>query len=554
MTKEKIYHNPVISMDYSDPDAIRVGPDYYMTASSFNLVPGLPILHSRDLVHWELVNYALKAIPFERYDTPQPGCGVWAPAIRYHGGRYWIVFPMPDEGIFVTSTENPEGEWTEPFCIRKAVGWIDPCIFWDDDGKVYLIFAVARSRIGYNNVLQICELDPKTLQVRTEPVKVFEGVQHGQTTVEGPKLYKREGWYYILAPAGGVKTGWQLAMRARNIYGSYEPKVVMAQGNTEINGPHQGALVNDPYGRSWFLHFQDVYCLGRIVHLQPVRWQDGWPVIGSANENSVCGEPVTECVGPKEEKRDGKSSMQALLQYSPMSHYNDLFCRGIPAISWQWNANPKKGWSKVDDQERFFLNAVPVRKDQPIGDYANLFLQKWPDEEFACRITANLSRLAEEELFGVISYGTSYFAACMKRERDDLEIWQATGTQIYGPVYQEQTKEKWQKIHSLPGFFHQETTNENGRDVCLRYLVKTVGTRQIENLPMPDEEVEISLLDRQGWIRIGVFRAEPGRWIGSRMGMFCVAPGEEAAPCTGAAWIRSVKFYPIQSEDSEKGR
>ena len=114
------YRNPILYTDYSDPDAIRVGDDYFMTASSFCNTPGLPILHSKDLVNWKVINYALTNIPFERYTTPQHGCGVWAPAIRYHEGEFIIFFPMPDEGIFVTKTKNPWGEWSKPHAIFEG--------------------------------------------------------------------------------------------------------------------------------------------------------------------------------------------------------------------------------------------------------------------------------------------------------------------------------------------------------------------------------------------------------------------------------------------------
>jgi len=141
------YRNPILHADYSDPDVIRVEDDYYMTSSSFNCVPGLPILHSKDMVNWELVNYALqKQPPFDVYDKPQHGNGVWAPCIRYHDNEFYIYYPDPDYGIYMVKTKDPRGIWSAPIMVKEGKGLIDPTPLWDDDGKVYIVYAFAGSR------------------------------------------------------------------------------------------------------------------------------------------------------------------------------------------------------------------------------------------------------------------------------------------------------------------------------------------------------------------------------------------------------------------------
>ena len=121
------YKNPVIHADYSDPDVIRVGDDFYLTASSFNAVPGLPILHSKDLVNWRIVSYVFtRQAPFEVYNKPQHGNGVWAPSIRYHKGEFYIYYSDPDYGIYLVKAKAPEGPWSEPLLVKQARGWIDP--------------------------------------------------------------------------------------------------------------------------------------------------------------------------------------------------------------------------------------------------------------------------------------------------------------------------------------------------------------------------------------------------------------------------------------------
>ncbi|WP_315817294.1 glycoside hydrolase 43 family protein [Paraflavitalea speifideaquila] len=278
------YKNPVINADYSDPDAIRVGDDYYLIASSFDAVPGLPILHSKDLVNWRIIGHALKRQPpFDHFSKTQHGNGVWAPAIRYHKGEFYIYYPDPDFGIYVTRAKSIQGPWTDPVLVEAGKGLIDPCPLWDEGGKVYLAHAYAGSRAGIKSLLVIKEMEATGTKVINEGVLVYDGHEL-DATIEGPKLYKHNGYYYIFAPAGGVSTGWQLVLRSKNIYGPYERKIVMEQGATPINGPHQGAWVQTPAGEDWFLHFQDKEAYGRVVHLQPMKWINNWPVIGVDKE------------------------------------------------------------------------------------------------------------------------------------------------------------------------------------------------------------------------------------------------------------------------------
>ena len=211
------YKNPILYADYSDPDVIRVGDDYYMTASSFNCVPGLPILHSNDLVNWKLINYALTDLnlegiePSNFFDKVQHGKGVWAPCLRYHNGEYIIYWGDPDFGIYVVKTKDIAGKWNEPILVLPGKGRIDPSPLFDDDGKVYLIHAWAGSRAQFNSVMTVCEMNADGTKVTGEEILVFDGNDGINHTVEGGKFYKKDGYYYLLAPAGGVAMGWQIA-------------------------------------------------------------------------------------------------------------------------------------------------------------------------------------------------------------------------------------------------------------------------------------------------------------------------------------------------------
>ena len=396
------YKNPIIDADYSDPDAIRVGQDFYLTASSFDAVPGLPILHSRDLVNWTIIGHALlRQPPYGHFSSAQHGNGVWAPAIRYHHGRYYIYYPDPDYGIYVTTAKTPTGPWSQPLLVEAGQGLIDPCPLWDDDGKVYLVHAYAGSRAGIKSILAVQELNAEGTAVISEGRLVYDG-HANDPTVEGPKFYKRNGYYYIFAPAGGVSTGWQLALRSRHVYGPYERKVVMDQGSSPVNGPHQGAWVTTASGEDWFLHFQDRGAYGRVLHLQPMKWVNDWPVIGVDNDGDGKGEPVLHYKKPAA----GAAQPIATPQESDEFNSPDL------GLQWQWQANPQPAWSLMDPAEgtlHLFSAKIPDTAKN-LWDVPNLLLQKFPADAFMVTTKLRLvpNPKLDEEKAGLVVMGMSY--------------------------------------------------------------------------------------------------------------------------------------------------
>ncbi len=290
-----VYNNPILNGDWPDPDAVQVEGTYYLIASSFNRVPGLPVLRSKNLVDWEHAGHALPELPqTNHYSLVRHGSGVWAPALRHHDGKFWIFYPDPDHGIFVLSAEKAEGPWSEPHLLYPGRGLIDPCPLWDDDGTAYLVHGWAKSRIGVKNRLTVHRMSPDASRLLDHGTHVINGEElPGFTTLEGPKFYKRDGWYWIFAPAGGVATGWQSVFRSRSPFGPYEERRVLEQGDSPVNGPHQGAWVTTPEGEDWFLHFQDRGAYGRVVHLQPMGWgTDGWPWMGTPADDDGPGTPV----------------------------------------------------------------------------------------------------------------------------------------------------------------------------------------------------------------------------------------------------------------------
>lgn len=401
--------NPIVYADYSDPDVIRVGDDFYLTASSFNCTPGLPILHSKDLVNWTIVNHALKNLPHPRYAEVQPGCGVWAPAIRHHAGKFWIFFPTPDEGIYVITADHPAEKWSEPHFLQAGKGLIDPCPFWDEDGRAYLVHAYSFSRAGFKHRLRVCPMAPDGSKLLDEGRIVFHEPER-HPTLEGPKFYKRHGRYYILAPAGGVETGWQVALRSTNIFGPYEDKIVLTQGSTSTNGPHQGALVDTPNGKWWFVHFQDAGVYGRIVHLQPVKWENGWPMMG--RERNGVGEPVLR--GNKPAELDGRQL--AIPQTS------DEFDAPHLGLQWQWHANHSENWHRLGERKGWLRLRPQMALSEALARQPNLLLQKLPARTF---VVDTLLEFAPEQIgeeTGLIVTGQAYAALAIEKTNSGNQL------------------------------------------------------------------------------------------------------------------------------------
>ncbi len=509
------YRNPVLYADYSDPDAIRVGDDYFMVASSFCNVPALPLLHSKDLVNWKVVNYVLDEIPEFRYRNPIHGCGVWAPSIRYHEGTFYVCFPMPDEGIYMTTTKNPYGKWSAPVNIRPGAGWIDPCPFWDDDGRAYLVAGVAKSRIGYKSVLHMVEMASDGMALIGDEIRIFDGNASGNVTTEGPKMYKRNGWYYIFAPAGGVKTGWQLVLRSKNVYGPYEHKIVMRQGSSCVNGPHQGAWVDTVAGEDWFLHFQDVYAAGRIVHLQPMHWENDWPIIGVNKTGKDYGEPVMEYKKPSVKKESSD-----YIIYEPDT--TDEFDADKLGLQWQWNANPQKEWYDLSEKDSCIrLKAVECTPFRPVSDYRNLLLQKWPAPEFICITKISFAGLEEGDMAGIVSLGEKYCAAAVSRKSGRYVLNKITGTQYFDCDVPYTNQDNCTVDINEDDFVDEEKTIYFKYEVkCIGYVDKYEAGIYVKHVPQ--EKITMSFsFDGEKYIDSFSIDAKAGRWVGVKNGVFC---------------------------------
>ena len=480
------YTNPVINADYSDPD-VCVGPsgeDYYMTASSFNCVPGLPILHSKDLVNWEIIGYALKSLYTgdaeleQHFSAPQHGAGVWAPSIRYHNGEYYIYWGDPDYGVYMVKTKDPAGEWENPVCVIKGQGYIDTTPLWDDDGRCYLVNGWANSRSKFASVLTVREMSADGTKAIGQPVIVFDGNGTENRTCEGPKFYKRDGWYWIMCPAGGVPTGFQLAMRSKSPYGPYEHKIVLAQG----------------------------------VHLNPVDWSSGWPIMG------VNGEPVTTFIKPK------SSSSRVV---NPVE--SDEFNAPVMGKQWQWHANYDEKYGVPTAFGTFRIYTYKLSEGwKNFWEVPNLLLQKTPADAFTVTTKLRMTSKADGQFGGLIMMGLDYSALVVRRVGQAFQLVQMTC--IAADKGKNQTEEviatlkptAVDKIDYKPGI-HE--------DIYLRLKVK-------------DAKVQFS------WSQNGKkftdcgqeFKMKEGKWIGAKFGYIAA---ETDAKCdrgwVDADWIRITK-------------
>lgn len=515
-----MYRNPVLHADYSDPDVCVVGEDYFLTASSFNCTPGLPILHSKDLVNWKIVNYALKKVePVEYYNEARHGKGVWAPSIRFHEGMYYIYWGDPDFGIFMVKTRDPYGEWDKPVLVKAGKGMIDPCPLWDDDGRVYLAHAWAGSRAKFNSVLTVCELNKEGTKVISDPVLVFDGNDSVNHTIEGAKFYKRNGFYYLFAPAGGVVSGWQLVMRSKNVYGPYEPRIVMAQGKTDINGPHQGGWVDTPAGESWFLHFQDKGAYGRVLHLNPMKWVNDWPVIGVDRDGDGCGDPVSRYRKPK---TDNAYPIETPVE-------SDEFDTRKLGLQWEWHANYQDvfGFTTNMGYARIYGHELSSHFKN-FWEVPNLLMQKFPAEEFTATAKLKVSAKDDGQLSGLIVMGWDYSWIGVEKQGEKFLLKQAICKDA-----------------------------EQGNLEQVSTLAVLEASKKFEAGLFPNFEREIYIrvrvgkeaycrfsysLDGKKFTEAGtLFKARQGKWIGAKVGMFSVTPHGKERGWVDVDWFHVEK-------------
>ena len=551
------YTNPVLHADYSDPDVCRVGEDYYMTASSFNCMPGLPILHSKDLVHWRQVGAALLDYPCDGstddfHTTVQHGKAVWAPAIRYHDGWFYIFCGDPDRGIFMVRSQDPAGPWEAPVWVVRQKGFIDPCPLWEEDGRAWLSHGLAGSRAGLKSVLFVAPMAPDGTRLLGPSRMVYDG-HLTQPTIEGTKFYRRDGWYYIFAPAGGVATGWQTVLRAREPFGPYEERVVMAWAPGTINGPHQGGWVTTPSGEDWFLHFQDKGAYGRIVHLQPMTWRpDGWPVIGEDSDGDGVGKPVSSWSVPEghllrnnSSERVTSGSAEPDVTQKGLQTRNEWQETGPYGLDWAWQypAVPGPYWHMALLAGGIRLYSVE-QKAGGLWNCPNILSQKFPAEAFTVEATLTFMpnpQLSQHgETAGFVVTGNSYAALQLK----DI----AEGIQLQYVLCEKASEGAPEEVFPLCAVPWDAVEIDHGhesknvplvkypsyRRATVRVRLEVTPLERAGNVSQPQCQFSYSVDGGKKWKRVPQsFIARPELWIGAKLGFYCNRPARK----NDAGWL-----------------
>lgn len=368
------FTNPLLYDEFSDPDILRIGDDYYLAGTTMHTVPGLVILHSRDLVNWENISYC-----FDRFDFDDDafslkngkeiyGQGIWAPCIRYNDGKFYLYSNVNGKGLQCFVSDKIEGPWKH---INMKGNIYDLGVIFDDDGKVYAIH-------GYGEV-KCTELKPDM----SGPVEGTERViiPNGSAIGEGHHMYKIDGMYYLIS-TDYRPNGRTLCSRSKSIWGPYETRVITADETfgyhaapmTRIKGRimpdghpvgidpadpdktaasniHQGGIVSTPDGEWWALLMMDFHSLGRTVTLAPITWDDGWPMIGLPGN---LGRSPRTWLKPSTPGRDSVTPHAA---YDRNDDFNGKSLKRI----WQWNHNPDdKMWSLKNGTLR--LNTMPAEQ------------------------------------------------------------------------------------------------------------------------------------------------------------------------------------------------
>ncbi len=466
------YKNPILQEDFSDPDVIKVGDDFFLVASSFNYMPGVPILQSKDMVHFRLINYVYDFLD-ERYDRVIHGGGSWAPSLRYHDDTFYCLIPMPDDGIYETHTKDIYGKWSEPRLVIPQKGLEDPCPIWINQ-KCYVAVAFAKSRMGFNSKIGLYEMKEDLSECLSENDEIIYDGQNQNPLIEGPKFNQRNGYIYIMAPAGSVKTGWQVALRSKNIHGPYESKIVLMQKDSPINGPHQGALVEYEKDKWAFYHFQDMGPYGRILHLEPVYWHEDWPICGEVSDVRLSGQPVL-------------SHEMFLPERKEYFIDHDCFFKNEINPCFQTPANKKEGWSTLT-KNGMILHCVNSIKELHLQE--NTYSEKIPYLNFDVRVEFELNLEKERDEAGLFLMGEEYSYLCVVRHDGKNYLEERTG----GFSHAEETISSY-PIDQKKIVLHLEGRKKNQEDLFYRF---GYGRRKSKE----------------------IHRAMKGRWVSSRIGFY----------------------------------
>jgi len=326
--------NPILSGFYPDPAICKVGSDYYVVNSTFSYFPGIPVMHSKDLKNWKQIGNVISRPSQMDFMGERVTRGLFAPAINFHKGLFYVTCTDIDHGgNFVVTAKNPAGPWSDPVWLKEVKG-IDPSLFFDSD-KAYIIYnsnpPENKSLYDGHRTLRMYEFDPINLKVVGEETLVVNGgvdISKKPVWIEGPHIYKRDGWYYVMAAEGGTAVNHsEVILRSKNVRGPYIPyekNPILTQRHLDPNRKNpvsstgHADLVEGPDGKTYAIFIAvrpyegDYYNTGRDTFIAPVEWVDGWPIINYGKEEVQYSYPVSW----KEVKQQGDHPLNGNFSYT----------------------------------------------------------------------------------------------------------------------------------------------------------------------------------------------------------------------------------------------
>ncbi len=411
------FQNPVIPGCYPDPSICRVGSDYYLVNSSFGYFPGVPIFHSKNLINWEQIGYVLDRKEQLELSKAQITLGIFAPTIRYNKGTFYMITTnITDKGNFYVTAKNPAGPWSNPIWIETP--GIDPSLFFDDDGKVYVTSTQNWGEVKNGNI--ISEIDISTGKLLTKPVSIWRGT--GGRYPEGPHIYKKDGFYYLMIAEGGTEYGHKVVIaRSKNIFGPYEsnpdnPILTHANSNAEaspIQGVGHADMVQTEDG-SWFmvmLGFRPLDShqhLGRETFLAPVEWKENqFPVV---NKNGTIA---------LEMKVDKLPEAVKVKDFSQ----NEDFSKEKLGFEWNYINNPNLQNYSLFERKGFLRL---WGSEQSLSQYPNVTFvgRRLQHFDFSAETTLDFNPKSDNEEAGLTIYrdANHHYKLSVKNEKGKREL------------------------------------------------------------------------------------------------------------------------------------
>jgi beta-xylosidase len=410
MQNNGVYNNPVLPADFSDLDCIRVGDDYYAISSTFQYSPGMAVLHSKDLVNWKIIGHAVKDIrqigPEMNWDRMNRyGRGIWAGSIRYHNGKFYVLFGAPEEGFFTTWAENPAGPWAPLTNIFPESGWNDCSALWDDDGKAFFIGNMFKNR-AYENYIFDMAPDCSSIDFESKRL-VFKG--DGR---EAAKLIKVGQWYYIIYSRVENGARYLVAKRSKTMTGEWSEEKQLMAPNRESKEPNQGGIIEGPDGKWYFFtHHGNGDWEGRAASLLPVTWIDEWPIPGKVGEDGL-GYMVWT------------GAMPLIAKKMPDKTFRDDFKSKTLNLNWEWNYYPRNEmWSLSERKGWLRIKAVKPLKDNDLKKTPNILTQRvYRTLHNEATVKMDVRKMEPGQVAGLCHYARTYSYIGILREKDKLCI------------------------------------------------------------------------------------------------------------------------------------